>query len=67
MRTVPALDALPPAYQDLLDWYHGAFAHSSDARQGAADDPLLTARAAGRHLAGAEHPDDHVRRLRDSW
>ncbi len=66
-KTIPLRDALPAAYQDLIDWYYGAFAHAADIRQGAADDPLLAARAAGRHVAGTEHPDDHIRRLRDSW
>jgi hypothetical protein len=66
-KTVPAREALPDRYRDLLDWYHGAFLGAGDASAGAADDPLLSARGLGRALASSEHPDDHVRRLRDSW
>ena len=66
-KTIPAREAIPEAYHDLLDWYHGAFTRSSAEDSGAADDPLVAARGVGRVLRGPEHPDDHVRRLRDCW
>jgi hypothetical protein len=64
-KTAPVSDEIPARYRALVDWYHQEYTKQS--RRPTVKDPLMSARAAGRHLAGVEHPDEDVRRLRESW
>ncbi len=61
--TRPEPDAVPEAYRDLIRWYDEEYSRPA----GQHVDPLLALRGAGRHLAGREHPDRYVRRLREEW
>lgn len=61
-RTHPRKEDIPARFGYLVDWYLDEYA----APRGGTD-PLLALAGIGRRLAGAEHPDDHVRRLRESW
>jgi hypothetical protein len=64
-KTLPVREEIPSAYRQLIDWYHEEYQSKSPRRK--TEDPLLSARAIGRHLANGEHPDDYVRRLREGW
>lgn len=67
-KTVPSLESVPPEYRGLLDWYSTQYSGPTDQTERApAHDPILALRGTGRHLAGHEHPDEYVRRLREGW
>jgi hypothetical protein len=65
-KAAPLPEDIPSSYRSLLDWYHSDYA-AELRRRGPLEDPLLGMRGAGRHLAGDEHPDEHVRSLREGW
>lgn len=64
-KITPALEDMPEAYTDLLDWYRGWSSGSGSAP--AAEDPLLVLRGSGRQIWADEHADDYIRRLREGW
>jgi len=64
-KTLPDREAMPPSYRDLIDWYLTAYVPAVRASQ--KDDPILALRGIGKHLSSGEHPDEHVRRLREGW
>lgn len=66
-KIVPEADALPPKYRELLEWYRTTYVAREAPAPDRLEDPILALRGIGRHLAGDEHPDDHVRRLREGW
>jgi hypothetical protein len=61
--TRPAPEDVPEEYRHLIGWYDEQYSP----RVATNVDPLLALRGAGRHLAGREHPDRYVRRLREEW
>ena len=77
----PEREALPPAYRDLLDWYHDDYltqgAYSADEREmylreavhawPVAADPILALAGCGREIWADEDADAYVRRLREGW
>ena len=78
--SLPDRKALPPAYRELLDWYHENYltqgAYGADERgtslQEAASvlpvvDPLLALEGSGREIWADEGADAYVRRLREGW
>jgi hypothetical protein len=62
-KTVPADDAIPARYRQLLKWYADWTRRAK--RNLAEADPLLALRGSGRHVWKDEDPDDYVRRLRE--
>lgn len=62
-RIVPARENMPERYHQLLDWYFSEYAR----RQPEEPDPILTLRGLGKELWADQHPDDHVRGLREGW
>ncbi|MCY3813260.1 MAG: hypothetical protein OXH15_15820 [Gammaproteobacteria bacterium] len=59
-KDVPARDAVPMEYRDLIDWYHVEFSGES----GRADDPVLALRGLGNEVWENEGADEYVRRQR---
>lgn len=67
-KTVPSRESIPPEYHPLLDWYSTQYLERGNRTDRTpATDPILALRGTGCHLAGHEHPDDYVRRLREGW
>jgi len=64
-KIVPRPDDLPEGHSDLLRWY-GEWCQVS-ARSESTRDPILALAGSGKELWADEHPDDHVRRLREGW
>ena len=60
----PRRGDLPPAYQQLLDWYATEYVPRGDAGQ---VDPILALRGLGKELWAGENPDAYVARLRRDW
>jgi hypothetical protein len=63
-KTVPNTEAIPTAYQPLLEWYRTQYAATTPA-DGERTDPLLALRGSGKLLWANEHADEYVRRLRE--
>lgn len=62
-KDVPARDALPTEYRDLVDWYHDEYSGAS----GREADPVLALRGLGKEIWASEDADDYVRRQRADW
>ncbi len=62
-KNVPARDAVPAEYRDLIDWYHHEYAGTP----GRAEDPVLALRGLGKEIWAGEDADAYVRRQRDGW
>lgn len=60
-KTVPAPEAIPPEYRELLDWYRE---WAGEAEPG---DPLLALAGTGRGIWADERADRYVQRLREGW
>lgn len=60
-KTVPAPDAIPPEYRELLDWYR---TWAGGAQLG---DPLLALAGTGRAIWAGEPGDRYIQRLREGW
>ena len=63
-KNVPAANAIPPAYGDLLDWYCRAYAGEDGGGDG---DPILSLRGMGKAIWADEEADAYVGRLREGW
>ena len=64
-RIVPAADAIPARYGDLLRWYFSEYSGSPQRPE--RGDPILALRGLGKDLWADEAPDVYVRRLREGW
>ena len=62
-KNIPARDAVPAEYRDLIDWYHHEYAGTP----GRAEDPVLALRGLGKEIWAGEDADAYVRRQRDGW
>ncbi len=62
-KNVPAHDALPMEYRDLIDWYHGEYS----VKNCEAEDPVLALRGLGKEIWANEDADDYVHRQRGGW
>lgn len=62
-KDIPARDALPAKYRDLVDWYSQQYAGAN----GQADDPVLALRGLGKEIWADEEADAYVRRQRAGW
>ena len=62
-KDIPARDALPAKYRDLVDWYSQQYAGAN----GQADDPVLALRGLGKEIWVDEEADAYVRRQRAGW
>ena len=64
-RKLPAPDALPPQFREILDWYRDWDEKHADG--GGKFDRLLQLVGSGKHLWADQHADEYVRSLRDDW
>ncbi len=62
-KDIPARDALPAKYRDLVDWYSQQYAGAN----GQADDPVLALCGLGKEIWADEEADAYVRRQRAGW
>lgn len=62
-RTLPAAEALPTQYRELLEWY----GQWSGGHHGGVEDPILALRGLGRDLWRGETADEYVAGLRRGW
>ena len=63
-KIVPAADAIPARYRQLLDWYRNEYAgpRKDDWLRG-----LKELDGAGKEVFAGIDPDEYVRRLREGW
>jgi hypothetical protein len=65
-KTMPAREALPEQYHDLLDWYQQEYCvKESTMRE--EDDPILQMRGVGKEIWADTSADEYVRNLRSNW
>ena len=62
-KDIPARDAFPAEYSDLIDWYVEEYADAN----GQTDDPVLALRGLGKEIWASEDADAYVRRQRADW
>ena len=62
-KDVPARDALPAEYRDLVDWYRQQYVGAN----GQSGDPVLALRGFGKEIWAGEDADAYVRRQREDW
>ena len=63
-KELPRAEDLPPAYRELLDWYHRAYVRNDE---DGATDPILSLRGLGKEIWVDEGADEYVERLRAGW
>ena len=62
-KDVPRDEEIPPAYRELIDWYHNEYA-GGGCRE---TDPILSLRGLGKAIWADEDADAYVGRLREGW
>ena len=62
-KCVPHCSEIPPAYIELIDWYHARYVGENDRNV----DPIVSLRGLGRTIWSDEQADIYVSRLREGW